>query len=88
MDELSVPFRFFRYIQTTPEVKLAVYNRLLEKRDGSDHDWLRNEVIKSCDPFEDPAVLRAAWNDPDEKCKKAARERVGSFTSFVGVNER
>lgn len=88
MDQPSVPFCFFRYIQTTPEVKLAVYNRLLEKRDGSDRDWLRKEIIESCDPFDDSAVLRAAWNDPDEKCKEAARERVGSFSSFVGVNER
>ena len=48
IDESLVPYLFFKYIQTTPEVKLAIYTRLLEK---AEDQWLRVEVIRSCDPF-------------------------------------
>lgn len=30
-DESLVPYQFFKYVQTTPEIKLAVYTRLLER---------------------------------------------------------
>lgn len=87
MDEYLVPFLFFTYVQTTPEIKLAVYTRLLEKAENQEYKWLRVEVIRSCDPFDDGPVLKKAWNDPDEKCRETARERVGSFTKWVGVQE-
>jgi hypothetical protein len=83
-DELRVPYLFFKYIQTTPEVKLTVYTRLLENQE---HKWLRVEVIRSCDPFDDGPVLKTAWDDPDEKCREIARERVGRFTGIVGVKD-
>lgn len=83
-DESRVPYLFFKYIQTTPEVKLAIYTRLLEK---AEDQWLRAEVIRSCDPFDDGPVLKMAWNDPDENCREIARERIGGLTEFVGVQE-
>ena len=85
MDESIVPYFFLAYIQTTPEVKLAVYMSLLE---NSDYKWLRQEVIRSCDPLVDRPVLKFAWDDPDEGCRGTARERVGRFASVVGVIER
>ena len=83
-----VAYSFMMYIQTTPEVKLTAYTRLLENRENSDHKSLRAEVIRSCDPLLDKSVLKVAWGDPDEKCRKIARERVGRFTDYMGVKER
>jgi hypothetical protein len=88
IDKPPVPFVFIKYIQTTPEVKLETYNRLLEKREANDMKWLRREVIRSCDPFDDKDVLKAAWGDPDEECRKIAQERVGALTNYVGVKPR
>ena len=88
IDEPRVSYFFIKYIQTTPEVKLAAYTRLLEKQEDSFCKRLRKEVIRSCDPFDDKPVLKVAWDDPDEECRKIARERVGRFTDFVGVEER
>jgi hypothetical protein len=88
IDQSPVPYMFIKYIQTTPEVKLAAYNRLLSKPDGSDFKLLREEVIRSCDPFEDKDILRIAWEDPDEDCRKIAKERVGRFVSYVGVKNK
>jgi hypothetical protein len=88
LDQQLVPYLFFKYIQTTPEVKLAAYNRLLEKREGSDYTSLREEVIRSCHPFIDERVLKLAWVDPEEKCRKIARERVGEFTEILGIKQR
>jgi len=85
IDQPPVPYLFVKYIQTTPEVKLATYNRLLEK---ADYKWLREEVIRTCDPFIDHKVLKMVWNDPDEGCRRIAAERVGRFTSYVGVKAR
>jgi len=82
-----VPFLFLKYIQTTPKVKLAAYNQLFEKPERSDYTWLRQEVIRSCDPFDDGVVLKLAWNDPDDECRKIARERVGKLTQYVGVKD-
>lgn len=88
IDKPPVPFVFIKYIQTTPEVKREAYNRLLEKREANDRKWLRQEVIRSCDPFDDKDILKAAWEDPDEECRKIAQERVGSLTNYVGVKPR
>jgi hypothetical protein len=49
---------------------------------------VRAEVIRSCDPFEDNKVLKAAWNDPNEDCRQVAREQVGGYTKFVGVSDK
>jgi hypothetical protein len=85
--DTSVPYVFFKYIQTTPKVKLATYNHLLQNINGTDHKGLREAVVESCnDPFLDKDVLKAAWNDPDEDCRKIARERVGKLTKVVGVS--
>ena len=84
----EVPYVFIKYIQTTPEVKLEIYNRLLEKREATEQKVLRREVIRSCDPFDDRNVLKVAWDDPDEECRKIAEERVGSFTDYVGVKTK
>jgi hypothetical protein len=85
MDEPLVPYLFTKYIQTTPEVKLATYQQLLQNADSK---WLRREVIRSCDPFIDKLVLKAAWDDPDEDCRRIAKERVGRLAKYVGVKER
>jgi hypothetical protein len=87
IDKPPVPYLFIKYIQTTPEVKLAIYTRLLEKYGNLDYKWLRKEVIGSCDPFIDKEVLKAAWDDLDEECRATARERVGRFTDYVGVHK-
>jgi hypothetical protein len=33
-------------------------------------------------------VLKAAWDDPDEECRKIAEERVGSLSKYVGVKTK
>jgi len=66
LDQPTVPFYFFRYIQTTPQVKLATYKCLLEISDRDDLGPLREEVIRSCDPYDDRAVLDLAKVSPDE----------------------
>lgn len=83
----AVLYMFVKYIQTTPEVKLTTYNCLLEKNDGNDHKWLRQELIRSCDPIVDSKVLKLAWDDPDKDCRSLAEERVGQFTAYVGVKK-
>jgi hypothetical protein len=83
IDDRPVWF-FISYIQTTPEVKLAAYTGLLGNTDMG-LKGLRQEVIRTCDPLEDAKVLKLAWDDPDEGCRKTARERVGRFTDYVGV---
>jgi hypothetical protein len=88
IDKPPVPFVFIKYIQTTPKVKLTIYDRLLKNELSKDQKWLRLEVIRSCDPFVDKDVLKAAWDDPDEECRKIAEERVGSFTDYVGVKTK
>jgi hypothetical protein len=82
IDDFPVPYLFIKYIQTTPEVKLAAYTSLLND------EHLRKEVVRTCDPFIDTPVLKVAWDDPDEECRKIARERVGRFTNYVGVQEK
>jgi hypothetical protein len=88
LDDSGVAYCFIKYIQTTPEAKIAAYKRLMEKRNGKDWKWLREEVIRSCDPIRDSKVLKLAWDDPDEDCQKLAVERVGPFTDFVGVKKK
>ncbi len=88
IDKPPVPYVFLKYIQTTPEVKLAAYNRLLGSGKENDTKWLRAEVIRSCDPFDDKEVLKHAWEDPDEECRQIAEERVGHLTDYVGLKKR
>lgn len=88
INDSPVPYLFIKYIQTTPKVKLIAYKDLLEKRGDLDCKWLRKEVIRSCDPFEDKPVLKVAWDDPDDECRIIARERVGVFTDYVDVQKR
>lgn len=85
LGEPSVPFFFFRYIQTTPEVKLATYQRLLAAKRSAEYAWLRQEIIRSCDPLDDKEILKLGWDDPDDKCREAAKERVGIHARLVGV---
>ncbi len=82
MDQQHVVFSFLKYVQATPEVKLNVYQKLLgvEKT-----NYLREAIIEGCDNFTDKVVLKAAWDDPDEECKKAARKVIGNLTNIVGV---
>jgi hypothetical protein len=87
LDEGGVCYLFLKYIQTTPDVKSSTYKRLLGGREGTDYRLLREAVIQSCGPFLDKAVLKLAWDDPDEGCRGAARERVGTVTKQVGVND-
>lgn len=89
LKKAPVPMVFLKYIQTTPKVKLEIYDRLLRKEEAkNDFKWLRQEVIRSCDPFRDKDVLKIAWDDPDEECRKIAEERVGALTQYVGVKAR
>ena len=76
IDEARVVYGFLKYVQTTPTVKLETYNALLSDT-TNEAMWLRQEVIRSCDPIEDCSVLKAAWDDPAKECRKLAVERVG-----------
>jgi len=87
IDEPRVPYFFIKYIQTTPQIKLSAYTSLLKKRENSNHRMLREEVVRSCDPLDDNSILKVAWGDPDEACRQIAKERVGVFTNYVGVQE-
>jgi hypothetical protein len=80
-----VPECFFKHIQTTPEIKKAIYQRLLEKQDDRYFKNLRVDVILSCDPLMDGPVLKMAWNDPDQDCREIAKQQIGVFGDFVGV---
>ncbi len=83
--DTDVPEHFFKHIQTTPEIKKATYQRLLEKEDDRYFRNLRVDVIMSCDPLIDEPVLKMALNDPDQDCREIAKERFGVFGDFVGV---
>jgi hypothetical protein len=85
MDVGYVPFAFQKFIQTTPKVKLAVYQKLLAAPKEKKYRYFREALIESCDPWTDKTVLKAAWGDPDEKCKEAAVKRVGGYRKVVGV---
>jgi hypothetical protein len=83
--DTTVPEHFFKHIQTTSEIKKAIYQRLLEKEDDHHFKELRMYVIRSCDPLIDEPVLKKAWNDPDQECREIAKEQIGIFGDFVGV---
>jgi len=83
--DTSVPEHFFKHIQTTPKIKTAIYQRLLEKEDDRNFKSLRWHVIRSCDPLIDGPVLKTAWNDPDQDCREIAKQQIGVLGDFVGV---
>jgi hypothetical protein len=85
LDIPSVPYAFLKFIQTTPRVKLAVYQQLLDMPESQSPKFLRVALIESCDPLTDKDVLKVAWNDPDKSCKEAAEKRVGNYRGFIGV---
>jgi hypothetical protein len=96
MDQHRVPYFFLKFIQTTPKMKSAIYQALLAKARGEESDTglmvLREALIGSCDPMEDSEVLKLAWTDPSEVCRKALKGRLGSYdigkyASFLGVNQ-
>jgi hypothetical protein len=82
MDQQHVVFSFLKYTQTTPQVKFKVYGKLIGMTKA---EYLRKAIIEGCDAFTDKIVLKAAWDDPDEECKKAAQEVVGNLKNIVGV---
>jgi hypothetical protein len=88
LDNPGVAYTFFKYVQTTPEKKLRAYQALLDKDDDKTFSWLREEVVRSCDPSDDRKVLKLAWSDRNEKCREIAKERVGVYTKVVGVENK
>lgn len=86
-EHLFVAYLIFRYVQTTPEKKTNTYHRLLNTDDDKNVSWLREEIIRSCDPIEDAKLLKLAWSDPEEKCREIAKVRVGEYSKFVGVEK-
>jgi hypothetical protein len=89
VDQPRVPYFFLKFIQTTPGTKSAMYQVLIRQPPAmsvripsSQAAFLRKTLIKSCDPMTDREVLRLAWTDPSEDCRKAAKERVERFTSM------
>jgi hypothetical protein len=88
MDLPFVPYAFLRFVQTTPKVKLATYQRLMKLPEDTWPQQFREVLIKGCDPFDDKDVLKLAWDDPDKDCRDAARERVGELTNWVGVSDK
>jgi hypothetical protein len=117
MDQSRVPYFFLKFIQTTPKMKVAIYQTLLANgkeaaepcpgmqvpfefhpvklsssmKDGVQRMMvLREALIESCDPMLDGPVIKLAWIDPSEVCRKAVRERIkkydiGRYTSFLGI---
>jgi hypothetical protein len=79
----AVPYRVLQFIQTTPDVKLEVYNRLPEEKFAS----LRQRILKGCDR-KDAEVLKLGWGDPDEECRRIARTRTGPYLKWLGVNPK
>jgi hypothetical protein len=88
MDLPFVPYSILRFVQTTQEVKLAIYEKLLKWPEDAGPQQFREVIIKGCDPFTDRDLLKVAWDDPDKECREAARERVGRLTKFVGVSDK
>jgi hypothetical protein len=82
MDQTHVVYSFLKYTQATPDVKLKVYQKLLETEKTN---RLRQAIIEGCDAFTDKKVLKLAWSDPDKDCKRAAEEAVGHLKEIVGV---
>jgi len=81
--DTSVPEHFFKHIQTTPKIKEAIYQRLLEREDDRYFKDLRWYVIRSCDPPIDEPVLKMALNDPDQDCREIAKQQISVFGDFV-----
>jgi hypothetical protein len=78
--DTDVPFEVFRYIQTTPKVKLEVYNRCEGK---GRNEAFREIILGNCEPREDYEILKLGWNDPGEECRRTAKRRVGSYPNWV-----
>jgi len=74
-----IPYRVFGFIQTTPKVKLAIYQRLT----GKEHSGLREAILSGSDPSEDGSVLKLGLADPEDDCKWIAEERCGDYRAFV-----
>lgn len=77
--ETPIPYRVFRFIQTTPKVKLVTYQRLAEEK----HWGLREAILSGSDPSRDGAVLKLGLSDPKDSCKWIAEERCGDYRAFV-----
>jgi hypothetical protein len=86
LDMPCVPYAFLNYIQTTPAVKMQVYQKLLTMTEEHRPSGYRGALIEGCDPFKDKDVLKLAWKDPDEICRKVAEVRVGEYKKWVGVD--
>lgn len=77
--ETPIPYRVFKFIQTTPKVKLATYQRLAEEK----HWGLREAILSGSDPSRDGAVLKLGLADPKDSCKWTAEARCGDYQAFV-----
>jgi hypothetical protein len=85
----TVGYHIYKYVQTTPEIKLEIYTRLLKEDDPNGATkratFLRQTLLESCGPIKDKDVLKLGWDDPDKECREAARKQVGKYVSWVGV---
>ncbi len=81
VDSQAVPAQVFRYVQTTPNVKLEMYRRLPEEK----YSRLRRNVLESCEPMKDREILKLGWSDPDEECREIACKRTGPYVKWIGV---
>ncbi len=77
--ETPIPYRVFNFIQTTPKVKLATYQRLAEEK----HWSLREAILSGADPSKDGPVLKLGLADPKDSCKWTAEKRCGDYRAFV-----
>jgi hypothetical protein len=87
MDQPQVALSFLKYIQTLPEKKLEVYRVLLEIQEDAALAC-REAIVGSSDPILDKERLKAAYNDPDQICRRIAKERIGKSAEFVGETIR
>jgi hypothetical protein len=72
-----VSYLVFKFIQTTPEVKLAMYQRL------SEHCGHREAILRGCDPALDQAILKLGLTDSDAGCRITATAQCGEYRAFI-----
>jgi hypothetical protein len=71
MDRPFVPYGFLRFVQTTPKVKLATYQRLTNSMRSSSKAVIRSWI----------RMFKLAWGDPDKACREAVRPRGSEWAN-------
>lgn len=78
LEKNPVPYTIFSFIQTKASVKLDIYRRL-----GDENKWLRDAILKGCEPREDAELLQLGLNDADTTISMTAAERCGDHLERI-----